>query len=278
MTEPIVSVIVPSYKPDSYLKDCLKSLSDQSFANENYEVIIVLNGIREPYYSYIQDVIDGFYNSGVFKLLYSNKKGVSNARNLGVESSNGEFVCFVDDDDTVVNDYLRVLYETIVEDERGQSSLAISNVKTVKGETFGIDYLGKSFEKCNSTYKGNNILRYRSFFSVVWGKMIPKSVINGIVFDQKLYIGEDSLFMFELSKNIRSIKLTPENIAYVRHLRQDSVLRTKRAFKEEVNIILALSWRYTKVYLSSPMRYNFLFFVSRQIAVLKRFVKIITAL
>ena len=49
-----ISVIIPSYKPQEYLWQCLDSLCSQTFPKEDFELILVLNGCKEPYYEQIK--------------------------------------------------------------------------------------------------------------------------------------------------------------------------------------------------------------------------------
>lgn len=81
----VISIIVPTYKPKFYLKECLISLYNQGMNKKKYEVILVLNGPKESYYKEIKK----FKSEKKFKnlkIIFSEKKGVSNARNLGIEN------------------------------------------------------------------------------------------------------------------------------------------------------------------------------------------------
>ena len=92
-----ISVIIPTYQPKDYLWECLNSLTSQTISKDDYEVIIVLNGCDEPYKSQIQSYIDakeGFH----FSLIQTDVPGVSNARNIGLDKSKGEYISFIDDD------------------------------------------------------------------------------------------------------------------------------------------------------------------------------------
>ena len=77
-----ITVIVPTYKPQDYIWRCLCSLKNQSIAHSNYEVVIVLNGCNEPYYSEIKKFIIDEPN---WRLVQTDTGGVSNARNVGID-------------------------------------------------------------------------------------------------------------------------------------------------------------------------------------------------
>ena len=66
-----ISVIIPTYKPKSYLWECLDSLVAQTFAKEDFEVVIVLNGCEDPYKSQIEKYIDEHKEDMNLKFLHT---------------------------------------------------------------------------------------------------------------------------------------------------------------------------------------------------------------
>ena len=108
-----ISVIVPTYKPDYYIWECLNSIAIQSLDKEKYEVLIVLNGDKEPFFTEIESYLKK-NNLNNFNLIYSQEKGVSNARNIGLDSAKGEYICFVDDDDFLDKNYLQEMLRVIL--------------------------------------------------------------------------------------------------------------------------------------------------------------------
>ena len=93
-----ISVIVPTYKPDYYIWKCLNSIVSQNLDRRNYEVLIILNGDKEPFFTEIESYLKN-NNLNNFHLIYTQEKGVSNARNIGLDRAKGDYICFVDDDD-----------------------------------------------------------------------------------------------------------------------------------------------------------------------------------
>lgn len=103
-----ISVIVPTYQPANYLWECLDSLCRQTLAPEEFETVIVLNGCNEPYFGRIQQYIHEHPNHN-FQLIQTEEGGVSNARNIGIDQSKGEYLSFLDDDDWITDNYLEEL-------------------------------------------------------------------------------------------------------------------------------------------------------------------------
>ena len=83
-----ISVIIPTYKPQEYLWKCLDSLDRQTLSNDNFEVILVLNGCKEPYYSQIKNYIAKRNDLNII-FIQTDEGGVSNARNKGLDIAKG---------------------------------------------------------------------------------------------------------------------------------------------------------------------------------------------
>ena len=79
-----ISVIIPTYKPQAYLWECLDSMVAQTFPKEEFEVILVLNGCSEPYKRDIEQYISPKMGSMHVQFIHTEEGGVSNARNMGI--------------------------------------------------------------------------------------------------------------------------------------------------------------------------------------------------
>ena len=108
-----ISVIIPTYKPQSYLWECLNSLVNQTFPKEFFEIILVLNGCNEPYKSNIEKYITTSMRDMNINFVHSEKAGVSNARNIALDRVKGKNIAFIDDDDIVSPNYLEELYAKV---------------------------------------------------------------------------------------------------------------------------------------------------------------------
>ena len=111
-----ISVIIPTYKPQDYLWECLNSLVAQTFPKEDFEVILVLNGCCEPWKSNIQQYIDARMQGMNVNYIQTDEGGVSNARNIALDFAKGDYVTFIDDDDLISPTYLEELYEKAAPD------------------------------------------------------------------------------------------------------------------------------------------------------------------
>lgn len=260
-----ISVIIPTYKPDVYISDCLDSLCRQTIDKSLYEIIIVLNGIKTPYYDQLQDMIKKYAND--IRIIYSECNGVSNARNIGMQHSTGEYIAFIDDDDWVTPDYLEALLT-----KADETSIVASNVIEVDDETKveSTSYnLTKAFLNC---YQQENISFFngRKFLSPVWAKLIHRNIIGNKKFPTSFALGEDSLFMFAISANIKHIKFTEKNTIYYLRKRANSASHRHYSYGHRVKVAMKTCWNYLVIFFKGFGRYNFLLFLTRIAATLKK--------
>lgn len=100
-SEPLVSVVIPSYNIEKFIIDALESVKKQTY--QNFEVIVVDDGSTDG----TKDLIRQFLSDQRFKLIEQKNSGPAAARNLGVCHSKGEFIAFLDGDDEWVPDKLQ---------------------------------------------------------------------------------------------------------------------------------------------------------------------------
>ena len=256
-----ISVIIPTFKPQEYLWECLDSLKEQTFSMDKFEVIIVLNGEKDPYFSQIEEYTSR-HTALKIKVLHTDVSGVSNARNIGLDNAEGRFIAFMDDDDKVSPSYLEELYTKAAED-----TIVISNTYDFKNpEHENLISVRPTQLHAMLSVKGRTCLKdSRRFFFTVWMKLIPASVINGRRFDTSFSIGEDSIFMFSISDRIKFTDFTSSDAIYYHRLREDSTMGNqadKGRWKRTWNDIRMIA-EYTRIYLCGIRRYSLHFYLTR---------------
>lgn len=101
-----LSIIIPVYQVEKYVRPCLESVYNQGLDDEEFEVIIVNDGTKDRSMEVIQDIIAQHKNITVIN---QENQGLSMARNNGMAIARGEYILFVDSDDLLVKDSLRRL-------------------------------------------------------------------------------------------------------------------------------------------------------------------------
>ncbi len=261
-----ISVIIPTYKPGAYFAECLESLSKQTLDRELFEIIIILNGCDEPWHSQISELTDRFLKYFNVRLLQTEHGGVSNARNIGIEASKGEFITFIDDDDYVSPAYLEELLKHSTRD-----CVALTDAVYFDDETrvenwqnaHHLNFL-KNQNKTNLTLFGARV-----FFNGPVMKLLHRDIIGSRRFDVRFANGEDSLMMLTISDKIKSIQFTSNNAIYYRRIRKNSATTSNKKFNLKLKNGLQLSGAYFSSYIKNPLEYEVAFILSRFIAIPK---------
>lgn len=256
-----ISVIIPTYKPQDYLWECLDSMVIQTFPKGEFEVILVLNGCTEPYKSAIEKYIAEKMNGMSVNFIHTEVGGVSNARNLALDQVKGEFVTFIDDDDFVSPQYLELLYEKA---DTETISLCYPYAFNDGDADKQISYY--LTDVYNELHKKNNLRissKVRKYFSGPCMKLIPKSFIQDRRFDTRFSNGEDSLFMFLISDRFKYVNYTSKDAIYYRRYRTGSAVTSKRKKMDIIQNGIRLFLATTRIWINSPFKYNFRFYLTR---------------
>lgn len=260
-----VSVIIPSYKPGDYVWQCLDSFYCQTLERSRFEVIVVLNGCNEPWASMLGGWIADHPDFDI-RLIQTDTPGVSNARNVGLDNAAGEYIAFVDDDDYVSPHYLEALLAVAAPDTVALSDVvAFYDCRRDRIDGYGPS---RTFEVCSG---GNlqSLYRARTLFNGPWMKLMSVKIIGNFRFDTALANGEDGLFVFQISRRIKSLAYVTDDAVYYRRFRDNSALTRQKTLWFWVSTALSVQIRYLWSWLKSPWSYNFLFFAARQVAVWK---------
>lgn len=259
-----ISVIIPIYKPQSYLWKCLDSLVKQTFPKEDFEIILVLNGCNEPYKGEIERYISTKMQRMNVNFIHTEQGGVSNARNIALDNVKGEYVTFIDDDDFVSETFLEGLYKKV-------SPKIISLCRPVSfiDKTNEIISCGISKLYENRKDKGIQCLsKARKYFSGPCMKLIPMSFIQDRRYNVNFKNGEDTIFMFLISDKIQEVNFTSSDAIYYRRVRRESASTSARTRTEIIKTNLKQIKVYSEIYIPNINRYNFFFFCTRVIACL----------
>lgn len=258
-----ISIIIPTYRPQEYLWHCLESIDSQTLDHAMFEVIVVLNGDKAPYF---EEIIRNLkLHSFQHTLLWSPSKGVSNARNLALEKAKGLFICFIDDDDWISKKYLEGLLDKATPD-----GIVVSNVVAIDQETQqeSFHYLGRAYMKYEKQH-ASSVTRNYALFSSACCKMIPRAIIGSTLFDPTVKRGEDALFMFIIARKVSEVRASGQQSIYFVQKRPESSSRKRLSIKEKCTSFITLSAKFTHEYVNHITQYNFLFYISRILGLFK---------
>lgn len=191
---PLISVIVPIYNVENYLKECVESILNQTY--KNIEVILVDD--ESP--DLCGEICDKYEASDRrVKVLHKKNGGLSDARNAGMKIATGEWITFVDSDDYISSDFLENLYYAIVESD---SDIAIANMKrtTKRNECNSGEKYNYSIFKTEDAL--NRMLYGIPFGTSACGKLFRRTLFKDVAFPY----GKFSEDLFTIYKTILKSK------------------------------------------------------------------------
>lgn len=238
MEKELISIIVPVYNTEKYLRKCIESIINQTY--KNIELILVNDGSTDN----SGNICDEYAKTDSrIKVIHKENGGVSSARNTGLESAKGEWLVFVDGDDYISSDYCTVMLEKA---KKNDAELVLCGYKRVyenKEELINCQE-EKQFNKREFLMKVLNVQNSMGFCHM---KLISKKTIKNVRLNEKLSIAEDALFSMQLSQNINKAIFVPKPLYNYRFNNNSAV---RKFDKEFVNKIL-LSMKEAKDYLIS---------------------------
>lgn len=224
---PLVSVIVPIYKVEQYLKRCIDSIIAQTY--KNIEIILVDDGSPDNCGAICDEYA---LNNGRIKVVHKPNGGLSDARNKGIEVSKGDYICFVDSDDYVEKDYIEKMLSAA---ELSNADLVISNFKyvyedgTIKKYEFEHEFKSYSSEESMEILVSNNM---SIPLVVAWSKLYAKKLFSEYRFKKGL-IHEDEEICHKIINSSNKIVII-DDVLYNYVQRTGSIMNEIKLSKDLV--------------------------------------------
>ena len=204
-----VSVIVPVYNGEKFIEECIKNVLNQTL--EEFELIIINDGSTDN----TLDICKR--NSEIDKkirIINQENEGVSSARNKGIEQSNGEYICFVDCDDKIEDNYLEELYNTCEENNVKISCCTIESIDN-KGNIISSRFMEDGYYKKIDAL--DELFKFRGLNWGPCGKLFHKSLIKGNLKFPNLHVYEDLSFVYKAIYSSEGIYFTNKCKYYYIH-------------------------------------------------------------
>lgn len=214
---PIISVIVPIYKVEQYIRRCINSIISQTY--RNLEIILVDDGSPDNCGKICDEYAE---KDNRIIVIHKQNGGLGRARNTGIEIFKGQYVMFVDADDYLSLDCVEVLYTRITEDN---CEIAVGNYIKI----FDNDVTKAGFCRCPegrvmsradvlSSYKPHLI------YVTAWGKLYRHDIIKNISYPT-LRCGEDTWVFGDIIKQCNRISFVNRTL-YFYYQRLDSIVHS----------------------------------------------------
>lgn len=223
----MVSIIVPVYNVENYIKSCINSLLNQSY--HNIEILLVDDGSTDKGGKICDEYAQ---QDDRIKTIHQENSGVSAARNKGLSEANGEYVCFVDADDRVKADMVKRLMQ---EQERTGADLVICG--------YDIEAFRNSTRSMESIYvqdlreQGNVFLNIynKGLLNSVFNKLFRKDLIGSFHVGRRL--GEDLEFVLSYLEGCRSVSVLKDALyVYTRRLDSATTIFDRKKLQSELDV------------------------------------------
>ncbi len=225
-----ISVIVPIYKVEKYLEECLDSIIGQSYTN--LEIILVDDGspdgcpaICDRYAEQDERII----------VIHQENQGVSVARNAGLDICTGEYIFFIDSDDTIELNALEILHKLLVDHDATMSVGNMRTVSEIKKPEIAISH----DETQVKTLRQPEIMEnYGEFMTdgIVWGKLYRAEVFEELRFPVGM-IHEDNYLFPEICLKCSAITITTTKI--YNYLQRNESIMGKSRNNRSLDTVLA---------------------------------------
>lgn len=197
-----VSVIVPAYNIERYVKECIKSIQNQTL--KDIEIIIVNDGSKDKTKAIIEKLGE---NDSRIKIINKKNEGLLAARGTGIKNSSGKYIINIDGDDWIEEDCVEKMYDTL---EKTNADMVMCD--------FTECYLHKKLSGTSGKFEKLNKDEYIRRFLIgdiscyIWTRMIKRELLLDIDFGIGISLGEDTYLNIELMDKINTIVKVDKNL------------------------------------------------------------------
>lgn len=196
----LVSVIIPIYNVEKYLKECLETILSQTY--KNLEIILVDDGSPDN----CGNICDEYAKKDSrIKVIHKTNGGLSDARNHGIDIANGKYICFVDSDDYIDRYYVEKLYKAVKNNNVKVAQCSILKIDDNKNiiEKYGYDnFCIKSGKEIIREQYSKHVVEN----TVVWNKMYEKELFDNIRFPVGK-IHEDEFTTYKILYDLKKVAI-----------------------------------------------------------------------
>lgn len=228
----LLSIVIPVFNVENYIDECIRSIVNQN--DSNYEVILVDDGSSDNSLKLCKQWSEKNNRINIFR---NPKRGVSSARNYGISKSNGDYIIFLDSDDRLTSNALKIFRKYIEESYDfimgTYNSIYIDSNIIIHHNSIPFDGMIEEFIFNIDTYLNLSLLQ-----GPCW-KAFKASIINEnkLIFPENISYGEDAFFVYNYLQKCKKVKITVD-VLYEYTIRKKSLSHGFRPDKLNINFML----------------------------------------
>lgn len=241
-----VSIIIPVYNSERTLERCLDSVINQTY--KNIEILIVNDGSKDKSLEIMKE-----YQKKDNRIMVINQenKGLSGARNAGLDKATGEYVTFIDSDDYIkanlIKDTIEIFNRYNCDVVRNNYELAYKDGNTkYRKELYEENEILSINEKKEELIKNILLGKVQSYS---WLLTIKKEILdkNSLKFDEDIFFMEDIVFLIRLIFFIKNIYFMSEPKYYYYQSNENSLTKDSKKYIKNIKNILIMKKRLEKI-------------------------------
>lgn len=194
----MVSILVPVYNASRYLRECVKSLTGQTYTD--LQIVLINDGSTDDSWDILQELARHDQRLEIYS---QSNSGVAATRNRLLDKARGEFVLFVDSDDWIELDAIEFLLNLQTKDDYDVVMFQI-NRKQSHDFHFNQGQVVKEF------------LKHQSFRGSLCDKMIKRELFNGLMIDESVGYGEDALLVWQVLQRVHNVYISGKMLYHYR--------------------------------------------------------------
>lgn len=235
---PLISVIVPIYNVQLYLKECVDSILVQTY--KNLEIILIDDGSTDN----SSKICDSFLSDKRVKVYHRQNKGLSSCRQFGIDNSNGTFFITIDSDDYIDAQCIDKLYNAICKSESDIAACCRYDFINGSPKLVPLKCGNNEVIATSKDYIAENlkILNQKVWLSDSWNKLYRTSFVrnSGVKFElNRRFNGNDFAFNYKLALHCPQYSVINEPLLYHRLTPNSMVRRKNKPLQEGFETVLS---------------------------------------
>lgn len=233
----LVSIIVPVYGVEKYLKECLDSISAQTYPY--LEVILIDDESRDA----CPQICDEYAEKDArFHVIHQKNGGAGKARNAGLDAIKGNYVCLIDSDDTIGNTFVERLLDTLTQNEADIAVCSFDNVYIGGALPNDVEY-----PRLQVMLQTDYLKRFTTDWTsgIAWNKLFKSELLKDVRYAEGHKIDDES-FTYKAVMNAQKVVMFDEALYHYR-LRKSSVMNSSNQERMFLDYIYYFENRYKEI-------------------------------
>lgn len=220
-----ISVIVPVYNVEPYISRCINSIIEQDNSQALLECLVIDDCSQDQSIRIVRSIVDKYKGDILFKIIsHSENKGLSVARNSGIEAASGDYILFVDSDDWLPRDSI-YRFVKVLQDYPDIDMISGNSFRVVENRPLPMDFNG--IRKWDNYELRKSLVTHKNITHSAWNKLIKYSVIAKYRFPEGV-IFEDIYWSYFVFQDVKQAVILPDVTYIYENGHQNSIINTAK--------------------------------------------------